>query len=119
MAENLKGQRGGLAALQDGLDYVGSQKAHAHHPDDVSRADPRVYFILKSMEIGTSFRSTMPKYPTGDPDYRILSRQRSRYAHYYFYVRDPVLGPIALCVGSFLPFRSPQLEVRLRGLARL
>jgi hypothetical protein len=63
-----------------------------------------VYFILKSMEIGTSFRSTMPKYPTADPDYRILSRQRSRYAHYYFYIRDPVLGPIALCVGSFLPF---------------
>ena len=63
-----------------------------------------VYFILKSMEIGTSFRSTMPKYPTADPNYRILSRQRSRYAHYYFYVRDPVLGPIALCVGSFLPF---------------
>jgi hypothetical protein len=63
-----------------------------------------VYFILKSMEIGTSFRSAMPKYPTADPDYRILSRQRSRYAHYYFYIRDPVLGPIALCVGSFLPF---------------
>jgi hypothetical protein len=63
-----------------------------------------VYFILKSMEVATTFRSTMPKYPTADPDYRILSRQRSRYAHYYFYTRDPVLGPIALCVGSFLPF---------------
>jgi hypothetical protein len=37
-----------------------------------------VYFILKSMGIGTSFRSTMPKYPMGDPDYRILSPQRSR-----------------------------------------
>jgi len=37
-----------------------------------------VYFILKSMEIGTSFRSTTPKYPTADPDYRILSPQRSR-----------------------------------------
>jgi hypothetical protein len=33
-----------------------------------------------------------------------LSRQRSRYTHYYFYIRDQVLGPIALCVGSFLPF---------------
>jgi hypothetical protein len=42
-----------------------------------------VYFILKSMEIGSSFRSTTPKYPTADPDYRILSRQRTRYAHYY------------------------------------
>lgn len=63
-----------------------------------------VYFILKSMEVGTSFRSTMPKYPTADPNYRILGRQRSRYTHYYFYIRDPELGPIALCVGSFLPF---------------
>src|SRR6266446_3999679 len=63
-----------------------------------------VYFILKSMEVGTNFRVTLPKYPTADPDYRIVSRQRSRYTHYYFYIRDQVLGPIALCVGSFLPF---------------
>ena len=63
-----------------------------------------VYFILKSMEVGTNFRVAMPKYPTADPDYRIVSRQRSRFTHYYFYIRDQVLGPIALCVGSFLPF---------------
>jgi hypothetical protein len=63
-----------------------------------------VYFILKSMEIGTTFRSTAPKYPTTDLNYRILSRERSRFTHYYFYIRDPELGPIALCVGSFLPF---------------
>ena len=63
-----------------------------------------VYFILKSLELGANFRVAMPKYPTADPDYRIVSRQRSRYTHYYFYIRDQVLGPIALCVGSFLPF---------------
>lgn len=63
-----------------------------------------VYFILKSLEQGTTFRSTAPKYPTPDPDYRILSRQRCRYTHYYFYIRDAVLGPVAVCVGSFLPF---------------
>jgi hypothetical protein len=63
-----------------------------------------VYFILKSMEVGTNFRVTVPKYSTADPEYRIINRQRSRYTHYYFYVRDQVLGPIALCVGSFLPF---------------
>ena len=62
-----------------------------------------VYFILKSMEVGTNFRVTMPKYPTADPNYRIVSRQRSRDSHYYFYIRDQVLGPLALCVGSFLP----------------
>ena len=63
-----------------------------------------VYFILKSLEVGANFRVAMPKYPTADPNYRILARQRSRYTHYYFYIRDQVLGPIALCVGSFLPF---------------
>jgi hypothetical protein len=80
-------------------DYVRPQLRRMERQDSYG-----VYFILKRMEVGTSFRSTMPKYPTADPDYRILSRQRSRYAHYYFYLRDPVLGPIALCVGSFLPF---------------
>jgi hypothetical protein len=63
-----------------------------------------VYFILKSMEVGANFRVAVPKYSTADPDYRIVAKQRSRYTHYYFYIRDPVLGPIALCVGSFLPF---------------
>ena len=63
-----------------------------------------VYFILKSMEVGANFRVAVPKYPTADPDYRIVAKQRSRYTHYYFYLRDPVLGPLALCVGSFLPF---------------
>jgi hypothetical protein len=63
-----------------------------------------VYFILKSLEVGTNFRVAIPKYPSADPNYRILAKQRSRYTHYYFYIRDQVLGPIALCVGSFLPF---------------
>src|SRR5215472_5997370 len=63
-----------------------------------------VYFILQSMELGPSFRSAVPRFPVDDPHYRILARQRSRYTHSYFYIRDEVLGPIALCVGSFLPF---------------
>ena len=32
-----------------------------------------------------------------------MTRQRSRYTHYYFYIRDEVLGPMVMCVGSFLP----------------
>src|SRR6516225_8705990 len=31
-----------------------------------------VYFIFKSMEQGPSYRITMPKFPTADPNYRIL-----------------------------------------------
>ena len=67
---------------------------------------PGVYFIFKSMEQGTTFRSTAPKFPTADPDYRILARQRSRFTHYYFYLCDDVLGPLVLRVASFLPFQT-------------
>jgi len=35
-----------------------------------------------------------------------VTRQRSRYTHYYFYIRDEVLGPFVMCVGSFLPFQT-------------
>jgi hypothetical protein len=65
-----------------------------------------VYFILKSLEQGSTFRSSPPKYPTADPHYRILARQRSRFTHYYFYLRDPVLGPMVLRVASFFPFQT-------------
>lgn len=64
-----------------------------------------VYFILKSMEVGPSFRITAPKYPCKDPDYRIVAPQKCRYTHIYFYIVDPVLGPMSMCVGTFLPFR--------------
>lgn len=65
-----------------------------------------VYFIFKSLEQGPTFRALVPKYPTGDPDYRILSKQRSRFTHYYFYIRDEVLGPMVIRVASFLPFQT-------------
>jgi len=47
-----------------------------------------VYFIFKSMEQGPSFRCAVPKYPTKDPNHRILAPQRSRFTHYYFYIRE-------------------------------
>jgi hypothetical protein len=65
-----------------------------------------VYFIFKSMEQGPTFRVTVPKYPTKDPHYRILGRQRSRFTHYYFYIRDETLGPMVMRVASFLPFQT-------------
>ena len=65
-----------------------------------------VYFIFKSMEQGRTFRVTVPKYPTEDPNYRILAQQWSRFTHYYFYVRDEVLGPIIVRVASFFPFHA-------------
>jgi hypothetical protein len=65
-----------------------------------------VYFIFKSMEQGRTFRISVPKYPTQDPNHRILAHQRSRFTHYYFYIRDEVLGPIVMRVASFFPFHA-------------
>ena len=65
-----------------------------------------VYFIYKSMEQGPSFRITVPKFPTKDPNHRILTKQRTRYTHFYFYIRDEVLGPIVMRVASFFPFQT-------------
>lgn len=62
-----------------------------------------VYFIFKSMEQGRTFRITVPKYPTKDPNHRILAVQRSRFTHYYFYIRDEVLGPIIVRVPRGTP----------------
>src|SRR3981189_2967911 len=65
-----------------------------------------VYFIFKSMEQGPTFRVSVPKYPTKDPNHRILARQCSRFTHYYFYIYDQVLGPMVMRVASFLPFEA-------------
>ncbi len=65
-----------------------------------------VYFIFKSMEQGRTFRISMPKYPTQDPNHRILAHQRSRFTHYYFYIRDETLGPVVMRVASFFPFHA-------------
>ena len=65
-----------------------------------------VYFIFKSMEQGPTFRISLPKYPAKDPHYRIVAHQRSRFTHYYFYIRDEALGPMVVRVASFFPFQT-------------
>lgn len=65
-----------------------------------------VYIVLKSMEQAPTFRSTAPKFPAKDPNHRILAPQRSRFTHYYFYIRDKVCGPMIMRVGSFFPFQT-------------
>ncbi len=81
-----------------------------------------LYFIIPSMEMGSTFCSLMPKYPTDDPNYRLIKRRPSRYLHYYFYIRDPVIGALAMCVGTYLPFLTTYylnghnfIEIELRG----
>jgi hypothetical protein len=34
-----------------------------------------VYFIIKSLEQGPTYRVSLPKYPSKDPHYRILAHQ--------------------------------------------
>ena len=65
-----------------------------------------VYFIFRSMEQGRTFRISLPKFPTQDPNHRILAHQTSRFTHFYFYVRDEVLGPVVIRVASFFPFHA-------------
>ena len=65
-----------------------------------------VYFIFQSMEQGQTFRCAVPKFPTADPNYRIVTPQRSRFTHYYFYLRDETLGPMVMRVASFFPFQA-------------
>jgi len=82
-------------------DYVSPRLGRLVHKDGYG-----VYFIFKSMEQDRTFRISVPKYPTQDPNYRILAHQRSRFTHYYFYIRDEVLGPMVLRVASFFPFHA-------------
>jgi len=63
-----------------------------------------VYYVLKSMEQGPSYRIVKPKFPVEDPAWRIVAPQRSRYTHLYFYLIDEVLGPFAMRIGAYLPF---------------
>jgi len=70
--------------------------------------------ILTSTESGRTFVSYAPRYPpsSGDTGYRLLHPARKRFLHYYFSLVDPVLGPMSLRVGTFLPFT---LAVFLNG----
>src|SRR5215467_10611679 len=40
-----------------------------------------VYGLFTRMEMGSTFQSRMPKFPTDDPDYRIIRRGPSRHLH--------------------------------------
>jgi hypothetical protein len=84
-----------------------------------------VYCIFTSMEMGSTFQSRVPKFPTDDPNYRIIRRCPSRHLHYYFYIRDAVLGPLAMCVSTYLPFQTTyylnghnfiEIELRRQGV---
>ncbi len=63
-------------------------------------------FHLSKHGTGATFRCSAPKFPTEDPNYRILQPRRSRFTHYNFYLRDETLGPMVMRVASFFPFQT-------------
>jgi hypothetical protein len=65
------------------------------------------YFIFQAMEQGWTYRpGQVPAHLPDGTASPILHRHRSRYRFYYFYLRDDVLGPIILRLGTFLPFEA-------------
>lgn len=66
-----------------------------------------VYFIFQAMEQGWTYRpGRVPVRQPDGSDYLILHKHRSRYRFYYFYLRDEILGPIIVRMGTFLPFEA-------------
>jgi hypothetical protein len=68
-----------------------------------------VYFIFQALEQGWTFRPgrrLVSRTPGGPADYPILYRHRSRYRYFYFYLRDEVLGPMVVRMGTFIPFEA-------------
>lgn len=62
--------------------------------------------VLTSMEQGRTFVSYTPRYapPSGDPHYRLIKACRKQFLHYYWYVLDPIMGPMSVRVASYFPF---------------
>jgi hypothetical protein len=67
-----------------------------------------VYFIFQAMEQGWTFRPgrQLVKRNAPEADYPILHKHRARYRYFYFYLRDEVLGPMVLRMGTFIPFEA-------------
>jgi len=67
-----------------------------------------VYFIFQAMEQGWTFRPGRRMVQRSGPeaDYPILHRHRARYRYFYFYLRDEVLGPMVVRLGTFIPFEA-------------
>ena len=62
--------------------------------------------VLTSMEQGRTFVSYVPRWkvPSGDANYRFIKACRKQFLHFYWYVLDPVMGPMSVRVASYFPF---------------
>jgi len=62
--------------------------------------------VLTSMEQGRTFVSYVPRWtvPSGDANYRFIKACRKQFLHYYWYLLDPIMGPMSVRVASYFPF---------------
>jgi hypothetical protein len=62
--------------------------------------------VLKSQENNRTFLSYTPQQTprSGDENYRRIETGRKRFQHLYWYVWDPIMGPMSLRVATYLPF---------------
>jgi hypothetical protein len=62
--------------------------------------------VLTSLEQGRTFVSYVPRWkvPSGDANYRFIKACRKQFLHYYWYVLDPVMGPMSVRVATYFPF---------------
>jgi hypothetical protein len=70
------------------------------------KAGQSIACVLTSMEQGRTFVSYTPRFRplSGDADYRLIKACRKRFLHYYWYLVDPIMGPMSVRVGSYFPF---------------
>ena len=62
--------------------------------------------VLASLETSRTFLSYTPQRTprSGDENYRRIETGRKRFQHLYWYVWDPIMGPMSLRVATYLPF---------------
>jgi hypothetical protein len=62
--------------------------------------------VLTSLENNRTFISYTPRRTprSGDTTYRRIETGRKRFQHLYWYVWDPIMGPMSLRVATYLPF---------------
>lgn len=62
--------------------------------------------VLTSPENSRTFISYAPRRTprSGDENYRRIETGRKRFLHLYWYVWDPVMGPMSLRMATYLPF---------------
>ncbi len=70
------------------------------------KGEPGIACVLTSMEQSRTFVSYTPQWtpPSGDANYRFIKACRKRFLHLYWYVFDPVMGPMSVRVASYFPF---------------